>query len=135
MAICKTCGKKYSKWATPVSARGVCCDCFEVELRNEREVEPQQQLSSRATASAEVQQRAAQDTAARVWDFFELWFGFVICRVGPLLALLALLAWVGLGKLGVNNDIRSFIVAGLSVLMAFLTVWFFVRANRQPKNE
>jgi hypothetical protein len=38
MAICKTCGKKYSKLATPVSARGICDDCFEVELRGEREV-------------------------------------------------------------------------------------------------
>ena len=42
MAICKTCGKKYSKWTTPVSARGVCTDCFEVELNREREVEQKQ---------------------------------------------------------------------------------------------
>ena len=31
MAICKSCGKNYSKWTTPVSARGVCRDCFEWE--------------------------------------------------------------------------------------------------------
>ena len=43
MAICKTCGKKYSKWTTPVSARGVCRDCFETELDNEREVEQREQ--------------------------------------------------------------------------------------------
>jgi membrane protease YdiL (CAAX protease family) len=40
MSVCKTCGKKYSKWITPVSARGVCGDCFEAELSQEREAEP-----------------------------------------------------------------------------------------------
>ena len=43
MAICKTCGKKYSKWATPVSARGVCGECFVAELSHEAEVEEQRQ--------------------------------------------------------------------------------------------
>lgn len=28
MAICTTCGNRYSKWTTPVSAKGVCRDCF-----------------------------------------------------------------------------------------------------------
>ena len=32
MAICKACGDKYSRWTTPVSARGVCRACFEAEL-------------------------------------------------------------------------------------------------------
>ena len=41
MSVCKTCGKKYSKWITPVSARGVCGDCFEAELAQERKAEPQ----------------------------------------------------------------------------------------------
>ena len=45
MAICKTCGKKYSKWTTPVSARGVCGDCFEVELSSEPEVAPPEDVS------------------------------------------------------------------------------------------
>jgi membrane protease YdiL (CAAX protease family) len=36
MSVCKACGKKYSKWSTPVSARGVCGDCFEAELSHER---------------------------------------------------------------------------------------------------
>jgi len=41
VAICKTCGKKYSKWTTPVSARGVCSECFEAELSGEpRDVSP-----------------------------------------------------------------------------------------------
>lgn len=40
MTICKTCGKQYSRWTTPVSARGVCRECFEVELGGEREVAP-----------------------------------------------------------------------------------------------
>lgn len=41
MSVCKTCGKKYSKWITPVSARGVCGDCFEAELSQEGKAEPQ----------------------------------------------------------------------------------------------
>src|ERR1700675_152630 len=41
MSVCKTCGKKYSKWITPVSARGVCGDCFEAEMSQERKAEPQ----------------------------------------------------------------------------------------------
>jgi hypothetical protein len=32
MAICKSCGRKYSKFTTPVSARGVCRDCFFADL-------------------------------------------------------------------------------------------------------
>ena len=43
MAICKTCGKKYSKWTTPVSAHGVCGECFEAELSNEHEAEQQKE--------------------------------------------------------------------------------------------
>ena len=39
MSVCKTCGKKYSKWITPVSARGVCGDCFEAELSQERKAQ------------------------------------------------------------------------------------------------
>ena len=45
VAICKTCGKKYSKWTTPVSARGVCSECFEAELSSEREVAPPEDVS------------------------------------------------------------------------------------------
>jgi len=43
VAICKTCGKKYSKWTTPVSAHGVCGECFEAELSNEHEAEKQKE--------------------------------------------------------------------------------------------
>jgi len=43
VATCKTCGKKYSKWTTPVSARGVCRQCFEAELNPEHEVEERRQ--------------------------------------------------------------------------------------------
>ena len=31
MAICERCGNKYSKWTTPVSAKGQCRACFESE--------------------------------------------------------------------------------------------------------
>jgi hypothetical protein len=37
MAICKTCGNRYSKWTAPVSAKGVCADCFGPEPGNEPE--------------------------------------------------------------------------------------------------
>ena len=43
MAICKICGQKYGRWTNPVSAHGVCGDCFEVELSNEREAEQQKE--------------------------------------------------------------------------------------------
>src|SRR4051794_37238440 len=33
MSICKSCGSKYSKWTTPVSAKGVCRACFDTELK------------------------------------------------------------------------------------------------------
>lgn len=45
MAICKTCGAKYSKWTTPVSAHGICGRCFEAELSNDREAEQQKDLT------------------------------------------------------------------------------------------
>ena len=50
MAICKTCGKKYSKWAAPVSARGVCSGCFEAELSKNMKVKPQKDVSSSRNA-------------------------------------------------------------------------------------
>jgi hypothetical protein len=59
VAICKTCGKKYSRWTTPVSARAVCSGCFEAELSNEREVDPQQGLSSPLTAETPAEKRTA----------------------------------------------------------------------------
>lgn len=46
MAICKTCGKKYSKWTTPIGARGVCGECFGVELGGEHEIAPLEDVSS-----------------------------------------------------------------------------------------
>jgi hypothetical protein len=42
MAICKTCGIKYSKWITPVSAKGLCAGCFESVLNDEREIKPEE---------------------------------------------------------------------------------------------
>jgi hypothetical protein len=45
VAICKTCGKKYSRWTTPVSASGVCTDCFEAELGVQRDLHPQEAVS------------------------------------------------------------------------------------------
>jgi hypothetical protein len=44
VAMCKNCGRKYSKWATAVSAKGVCNDCFESELSNEPDVQEVQEL-------------------------------------------------------------------------------------------
>src|ERR1051326_2889977 len=41
---------RYSKWTTPVSARGACGDCFEVELSNEPKADPMQDASAVPTA-------------------------------------------------------------------------------------
>jgi hypothetical protein len=51
MAICKSCGKKYSRWTTPVSARGVCTECFESELKDRPEAKPRAEISSYSNAS------------------------------------------------------------------------------------
>jgi hypothetical protein len=53
MSFCKTCGKKYSKWTTPVSARGVCRNCFESELNSEREAQPEEEVSAAQVAPTE----------------------------------------------------------------------------------
>jgi hypothetical protein len=54
VAICRNCGKKYSKWATPVSAKGVCADCFQSELSKEHNVLPEEPpLFSETVAPAE----------------------------------------------------------------------------------
>lgn len=53
MAVCKTCGKKYSKWNTPVSARGVCPECFEEVLESERETQAREHASAPENASGE----------------------------------------------------------------------------------
>lgn len=45
MAICKTCGRKYSKFTTPVSARGVCRECFFDELAQDDDVAPIEQVT------------------------------------------------------------------------------------------
>jgi membrane protease YdiL (CAAX protease family) len=46
MSVCKTCGKKYSKWISLVNTRGICGDCFEAELSQERKAEPQIDVAS-----------------------------------------------------------------------------------------
>ena len=35
MAICNNCGRKYNRFLTPVSAKGVCSECFFVQLEAE----------------------------------------------------------------------------------------------------
>ena len=59
MAICKTCGTKYSKWTTPVSAKGVCAACFETELSKERnaDAEPQDNVLAPISPVTEVERR------------------------------------------------------------------------------
>ena len=59
MAICKTCGTKYSKWTTPVSAKGVCAACFETELSKERnaDAEPQENVLAPISPVTEVERR------------------------------------------------------------------------------
>jgi hypothetical protein len=76
------------------------------------------------------QQLEKRQRAQRRYDFFDFWFGFVLCRAVPLLALPPLLVWVWLGKVGVIGDARTLAVGGLSVLTAVLAAWFFVRCDR-----
>ena len=53
MAICQSCGKNYSKWTTPVSARGVCGDCFKWELNHKGERRPREDAAFSEIATAE----------------------------------------------------------------------------------
>jgi hypothetical protein len=65
--------------------------------------------------------------AERRNEFFDFWFGFVLCRAVFAFALPPLLAWLGLTKLGVNDAVRLLVVVGLSILLACLGVWLLVR--------
>jgi hypothetical protein len=51
------CGQRYSRWTTPVSANGLCGDCFEAELSNEREAEQQKEDVSPAPITRETPAR------------------------------------------------------------------------------
>ena len=53
MAICKTCGTKYSKWTTPVSAGGLRPECFESVLSDKRDVKPEEPVAPSAIAATE----------------------------------------------------------------------------------
>ena len=53
MAICKTCGTKYSKWAAPVSAGGLCPPCFESVLSDEPDVKPEEPVALSAIPRTE----------------------------------------------------------------------------------
>ena len=46
MSFCKTYGKTYNTWTAPISAQGVCADCFEAELNSEREAQPEEHVSA-----------------------------------------------------------------------------------------
>jgi hypothetical protein len=52
VSICKTCGKKYSKWTTPVSASGVCRECFDAELTGEGKLASVEAVSPPPVAEA-----------------------------------------------------------------------------------
>jgi hypothetical protein len=82
MAICKACGKKYSKWTTPVSARGTCRECFELELKAESEVKPQEYGSPSENRSRE------KPNEAPTWTPSIAIVGCGAIVVGPLLLLL-----------------------------------------------
>ena len=53
MAVYKSCGTKYSKWTTPVSAGGLCPECFESALSDERDVKPEEPVAPSAIAATE----------------------------------------------------------------------------------
>jgi hypothetical protein len=64
MAICKTCGNKYSKWTAPVSAKSVCRDCFTPEFSNEPEADSVELFSSSEKSPA-----AKQNVRIRLTSF------------------------------------------------------------------
>src|SRR5215475_10547580 len=47
MAICTICGKKYSKFTTPVSAKRVCSECFFAQLETEASADDPQPAKER----------------------------------------------------------------------------------------
>ena len=51
MAICKSCGKVYSRWTAPVGGRGACFDCFEWALKHEGETRPPEEVAPPETAA------------------------------------------------------------------------------------
>ena len=52
MAICRRCGEQYSRWTTPVSARGVCGECLEAELNGIELPRPQGAAAARANLAS-----------------------------------------------------------------------------------
>jgi hypothetical protein len=81
MSVCQTCGKKYSKWVTPVSARGVCGDCFEAELRQEREAESQIDLAPALVAAAPPSEGNAEVVGEEVLAPLSAMYQELVCRV------------------------------------------------------
>lgn len=45
MAICKSCGKTYSRWTAPVGGGGACFDCFEWALKHDGESRPREEAA------------------------------------------------------------------------------------------
>jgi hypothetical protein len=66
MGICKTCGTKYSKWTTPVSAKGVCAACFEAELSKELDADPQENVSGGADLASHGNRKAYHADSAKL---------------------------------------------------------------------
>jgi hypothetical protein len=70
MAICKTCGKKYSRWTAPVSAKEVCGDCFESDLPAIDQVEQEELLpASEDMPSSEAVPAKRRDVRIRLSSF------------------------------------------------------------------
>jgi hypothetical protein len=155
MAICKSCGKKYSKWTTPVSARGVCRDCFESELAKESEAKAKEHPSisdkaaveqfvepSKWTPSVEILIVAAIFVAALLLTLF---ISFILGLVHSSLnnALRATELWVGLianlvivfvtfPKFQRTKD-RAFLFLAIGALsFAYVTIWSLLLGIKTP---
>src|SRR5438477_12264203 len=59
MPVCKTCGKKYSEWISLVNTHGVCGDCFESGLSQERKAESQVDVAPAPVTAAPLLERDA----------------------------------------------------------------------------
>ena len=76
MAICKTCGRTYSKFTTPVSAHGVCRDCFFKELAEGEDVAPADGQLAQAGG------KEAQMWPSSPWSIYRRCFAAVLHRSG-----------------------------------------------------
>jgi hypothetical protein len=118
MAVCKTCGTKYSKWAAPVSAGGLCGDCFETVLNAEQDVHPEE-LPSAAIVPAETRKVRIRLTSFIPRTRSKLVFAFVMsCYCLMLSSVIG--AWTR--ALGIKPPRAFYLSGGIGDVIGLLVV-------------